>query len=78
MLSRSTACGAGTLREQFARIGQLDAQVADIERRLRQWHQEDPASQRIAEIPGVGLLTASAAVATMGRGQSLQVGLPPS
>lgn len=55
-----------TLREQFARIAQLDAQVADIERRLRQWHQEDPASQRIAAIPGVGLLSATAAVATMG------------
>ena len=55
-----------SLREQFARIGELDAQVQEIERRLRQWHQDDPASRRIAAIPGVGLLTATAAVATMG------------
>jgi len=59
-----------TLREQFERIGKLDAQVADIERRLRQWHQEDPASQRIAAIPGVGLLSATAAVATVGDQQA--------
>ncbi len=55
-----------TLGEQFERIGKLDAQVAAIERRLRQWHQDDLASQRIGAIPGVGLLTATAAVATMG------------
>ncbi|MGH8654487.1 MAG: IS110 family transposase, partial [Gammaproteobacteria bacterium] len=53
-----------TLREQFERIGKLEAQVAEIEGRLRQWHKDDPASQRIAAIPGVGLLTATAAVAT--------------
>ncbi|MGH8603743.1 MAG: IS110 family transposase [Gammaproteobacteria bacterium] len=63
-----------TLREQFARIGQLDAQVADVERRLRQCHQDDPASQRIAAIPGVGLLSATAAVATMGDAKAFKSG----
>ena len=63
-----------TLREQFARIGQLDAQVADIERRLRQCHKDDPASQRIGAIPGVGLLTATAAVATMGDAKAFKSG----
>jgi transposase len=55
-----------TLREQYARLGQLDEQVQEIERRLRQWHVQDEASRRIAEIPGVGLLSATAAIATMG------------
>jgi transposase len=55
-----------TLREQYARLGALDQQVNDIERRLRQWHNRDEASRRIGEIPGVGLLTATAAIATMG------------
>lgn len=55
-----------TLREQYARLSQLDEQVQEIERRLRQWHGQDAASRRIAEIPGVGLLTATAAMATMG------------
>jgi len=55
-----------TLREQYARLGELDEQIGQIERRLRQWQQEDSATQRIAQIPGVGLLSATAAVATMG------------
>jgi len=63
-----------TLREQFERIGQLDEQVAKIERRLRQWHKEDKASQRIGAIPGVGLLTATAAVATMGDAKAFKSG----
>jgi len=63
-----------TLREQFARIGELDAQILQIEQRLRQWHREDTASQRIAEIPGVGLLTATAAVATMGDAKAFKSG----
>lgn len=63
-----------TLREQWARVGQLDEQVAEIERRLRAWHKEDKASRRIAEIPGVGLLTATAAVAAMGDPRSFKSG----
>jgi transposase len=63
-----------TLREQWARVGQLDEQVAEIERRLRAWHKEDKASRRIAEIPGVGLLTATAAVAAMGDPKSFKSG----
>ena len=54
-----------TLREQWARIGMLDEQIGEIERRLKVWLKEDRACQRIADIPGVGLLTATAAVATM-------------
>ncbi len=41
-----------TLREQYARLGELDQQILQIERRLRQWHHQDVDSQRIAEIPG--------------------------
>ena len=55
-----------TLREQYVRVGGLDEQIGQIERRLRQWQREDLATQRIAAIPGVGLLSATAAVATMG------------
>src|SRR5262245_23864581 len=63
-----------TLREQFSRIEQLDVQISEIERRLRQWHQQDCASQRIAAIPGVGLLTATAAIATMGDARAFRSG----
>lgn len=63
-----------TLREQFVRLGELDAQILQIERRLQQWHREDTDSQRIAAIPGVGLLTATAAIATMGDAKAFKSG----
>ena len=55
-----------TLREQWARVAALDAEVGVIERRLEAWHRDNPASQRVAAIPGVGLLGATAVVAMMG------------
>ena len=55
-----------TLREQWERIGQLDLEIGEIERRIKLWHRTNPASQRVAEIPGVGVLTATAVVAAMG------------
>ena len=63
-----------TLREQYARLGEIDEQIRQIERRLRQWQCEDAATQRIAAIPGVGLLSATAAVATMGDARAFKSG----
>ena len=55
-----------TLREQWVRVARLDEEIGEIERRLLLWHRGNAASWRIAEIPGVGLLTATAAVSAMG------------
>jgi len=66
LIDRLPAVLIETLREQYARIGQMGSQITDIERRLHLWHRSDEDCQRIAAIPGVGLLTATAAVATMG------------
>ena len=55
-----------TLREQWARIAELDKEVGAIERRIKLWHRGNAASQQIAEIPGVGVLSATAVVAAMG------------
>ena len=63
-----------TLREQYARLGELDERINQIERRLRQWQGEDLAARRIAAIPGVGLLSATAAVATMGDAKAFKSG----
>src|SRR5450631_4215842 len=63
-----------TLREQYARLGELDEQIRQIERRLRHWQREDSAAQRIAAIPGVGLLSATAAIATMGDAKAFKSG----
>lgn len=41
-------------------------QIASIEARLHAWHRGNEASRRIEEVPGVGMLTATAAVAMVG------------
>jgi transposase len=63
-----------SLREQWNGLADLDRQIAEIERRLRHWMKEDKACKAVAEIPGVGLLTATAAVATMGDPKSFRSG----
>ena len=55
-----------SLREQLAMISQLDERIHVIERRLNEWKKSDAAVKAISEIPGVGLLTATAAVAAIG------------
>ncbi|OTP79783.1 IS110 family transposase [Caballeronia sordidicola] len=63
-----------TLREQWNGLSKLDEQVAQIERRMREWKKEDKAVKAISEIPGVGLLTATAAVAMMGDPKAFRSG----
>jgi transposase len=63
-----------TLREQWDEISRLDERIARIEARLLAWLRQDRAAQAIAEIPGVGLLTATAAVATMGKPETFRSG----
>jgi transposase len=63
-----------TLREQWSRLGELDEQIVEIERRLSEWMKEDRSCRKIADIPGVGLLTATAAVATMGDAKAFKSG----
>ncbi len=55
-----------TIQEQLKRIEALDKDIAEIEKKLALWKKEDKAARRLMEIPGVGLLTATAAVATIG------------
>jgi transposase len=55
----------------------LDQQIAQIERRLQAWMKQEEASKAIAAIPGVGLLTATAAVATMGHAASFRMAQEP-
>ncbi len=63
-----------TLREQWNGLADLDKKIAEIERRLHAWMKEDEACKAIAAIPGVGLLTATAAVATMGDPKAFKSG----
>ncbi|RQR44457.1 IS110 family transposase [Burkholderia sp. Bp9126] len=63
-----------TLREQWNGLTGLDRQIAGIEQRLQAWMKDDVACQTIAAIPGVGLLSATAAVATMGDATAFRSG----
>ncbi|MHC2566298.1 IS110 family RNA-guided transposase [Bradyrhizobium liaoningense] len=74
LADRLPAVLVDTLREQFARIGRLDEEVVEIERRLRDWYRQDDACRRLAEVPGVGLLTATAVVAAVGDAKTFRSG----
>jgi len=63
---RLAAIFIDSLREQVRRISQLEADIGVIERRLAQHLRESTACKAVAEIPGVGLMTATAIVASMG------------
>ena len=60
----------GVFRALLLRLGEhfkaLDRQVAELEVQIQAWHRENEASRRLAKVPGIGPLTASALVATVG------------
>lgn len=67
-----------TSRELFSRLlkhyRELDRQVKEIERQIQLWHREDPASVRLQGIPGIGPITASALVASIGDARAFKNG----
>ena len=48
-----------------AQIEQLAAAVAAIEKQLMAWHKSNPVSQRLASVPGIGPIIATAIAATV-------------
>jgi len=63
---------ADSLREQVQRIKQLAEDIKVIEARLAQRLKNNADMKRVAAIPGVGLLTATAAIATMGQASAFK------
>jgi transposase len=62
------------IKEQLKRLDEIEADVQDIERRIKDWQKQQAACRKIAAIPGVGMLTATALVATMGEAISFKSG----
>jgi transposase len=60
----------GVSRELFDRLykhlGELDRHAEEIEARIQSWHRANAASRRLEAIPGIGPITASALVASVG------------
>jgi len=60
----------GAMRNLLERLTdnlkEMDRQVNELEAKIQLWHRENTASRKLAEIPGLGPITASAIVATVG------------
>lgn len=54
------------IRRLVDHLKELDRQVAELEAQIELWHRENAASRKLAKIPGIGPLTASAMVASIG------------
>ena len=67
-----------TMRPLIARLaahlGELDRQVHELETQIQAWHRQNAESRRLAEIPGIGPLTASALVASIGDAKTFDNG----
>lgn len=63
-----------SLHEQVGRIKAMSEAMLALEKRLGLQLKSDPQIQRVAQIPGVGLLTATAAIATMGDASAFKSG----
>lgn len=55
-------------------LKELDRQVGELEVEIQLWHRENAASRKLAEIPGIGPMTASALVASIGDAKNFKNG----
>jgi transposase len=55
-------------------LNELDGHVAALDRDIEAWHQCNEDSRRIAQVPGIGVLTATALVASIGDAKSFKNG----
>jgi len=65
-------------RQLLHRLGdhlkELDRQTTELGAEIQGWHRQNEASQRLADIPGVGPITASALVASVGDARNFKNG----
>ncbi|MGA8864097.1 MAG: IS110 family transposase [Gallionella sp.] len=68
----------GTMRNLLERLTEnlkeMDRQAEELEAQIQLWHRENEASRKLAEIPGLGPITASAIVATVGDAREFKNG----
>ena len=58
----------------FGHFRELDRQVLELEGQIKTWHRGSEASKRLEAIPGIGPLTASALVASVGDAKAFKNG----
>lgn len=62
------------LKRQYDNLEHLTRNVLDMDAEILAWHKASEASQRIAKIPGLGPITASAIVASVGDASNFKNG----
>lgn len=66
----------GMMRQLIEQLGEqlkvLDKQVGEMERQIKLWHRENEQSRKLEEISGIGPISASAFVATVGDAKSFK------
>lgn len=66
----------GMMRQLFERLGEnlkgMDKQVGELERQIKLWHRDNGQSRKLEAIAGIGPITASAFVASVGDAKSFK------
>jgi len=69
---------SGTMRHLLKRLNdhlkELSRQVEELELQIKLWHKENESSKKLEAIPGIGPITASAIVATVGNATEFKNG----
>ena len=58
----------------LGQVKELDRHVSEVEQQILQWHKSDDRSRKLEKVPGIGPITASALVATIGEARAFQHG----
>lgn len=62
------------LLEQLRRINMFEEDINQLEKRIGAWQKQEAACRAISEVPGIGRLTATALVATVGDAKAFRSG----
>jgi transposase len=62
------------LQDQLRRIDGIDLEIDRLEKQISGWHKQEAACRAIAEVPGIGRLTATALIATIGDAKTFKSG----
>lgn len=64
----------GLLHRLVVHLKELHRQVQEVEEQINAWHRSNEDSQKLAKVPGIGPLTATALVASIGDAKSFRNG----
>jgi transposase len=62
------------IQRLLSHLNELDRQVNELEAQIKAWHQSSPLSRKLEALPGIGPITASALVASVGDAKSFDSG----